>query len=84
MWKTHEDNEMKIDTGIPLPSDLRGKTKYRFAEMKVNDSAFFTGVSGRFACDSAPYQAATVFGKKNNMKFIGRKEGDGVRIWRIA
>ena len=33
--------EVKIDKGIPLPSDIRNELKYPFNEMDIGDSIFF-------------------------------------------
>lgn len=66
---------VKIDKGIPVPTETRVRaSKYPLAEMEVGDS-FFTekdikGMISRFAA------------KHNGKKFVTRKEGDGIRVWR--
>lgn len=72
-------DEFKIEKNIPPPS--RGgpgrKHKYPFREMEVGDSFFYRGLRGTIV------SCANYFGKRNNAKFVTRKENDGFRIWRI-
>ena len=39
--------EVKIDKGIPLPTDMRNELKYPFDKLEVGDSIFFTLSEGR-------------------------------------
>tara|TARA_R110002124_G_C8775429_1_gene500319 strand:+ start:652 stop:864 length:213 start_codon:yes stop_codon:yes gene_type:complete len=68
---------MKIETDIPLPVATRSR-KYPFLEMSVGDSIFFDGekVNGRV------YRAAMSTGRRNNQKYVARREDSGLRIWR--
>lgn len=71
---------MKIDKGIPIPKG-RNSSKYDWNEMEVGDSTFFDNEpkgAKALACS-----AAAQYGYKHGMKFRNRKEGNGVRIWRI-
>lgn len=82
---------LKIERGIPLPTDTRGDTKYPiFSEMHVGDSVFFsldeednaTRLKNRIA------QATRSYGKKQTPEkhFIIRyrleDELSGIRVWR--
>lgn len=69
----------KIEKNIEISSRVRGVIKYPFAQMDVGDSF------------SAPHTAAAniraaafSFGKRSGFRFSTRKDGDQVRVWRIA
>ncbi len=64
-------NELTSD--VPLP-ESRGK--YQFKNMKIGDSFFSDKLSAR--------TAAMNFQKLHGVKFVSRREGDGIRIWRVA
>ena len=70
---------MQIDKNVPMPNP-RGS--YQWADMEINDSVFFNNEPK--ASQSNPVVAAAVWGRTNNAKFSARKEGNGVRVWRIA
>jgi hypothetical protein len=70
---------MKIEKNVPMPNPRRS---YEWAHMGVNDSVFFKDEPK--ASQSNPVVAAMVWGKRNNAKFSSSKEGNGVRIWRVA
>ena len=62
-----------IEKNVPLPAS-RGK--YPFREMKVGDS---------FVAEEKVRGAAQAFSSRvEGFKFLVRKEGDKVRIWRTA
>lgn len=69
--------EFKIEKGVPVqkPDPGGAPRLYPFAEMEVGDS--FVGPKKAAGATSGA-------SKRFSMKFISRKEGDGVRIWRIA
>jgi hypothetical protein len=71
--------KIKIEKDVPLPRGSRA-TKYPFTHMDVGDSVFFPDekVSGK------AHKAAISCAERNNMKFVARREEDGVRIWRQA
>jgi hypothetical protein len=69
-------DKIKIETGIPIPTNLPGaKMRYPWPAMQVGDSFF------------APEMKSTSIntGKYLPKKFSARKqEGGGVIVWRIA
>lgn len=68
----------KVQKGVPLPLDVRSKSKYPFLAMDVGDS--FLAPKKKISTVSA---AATYIAKKTKMKFITRKDGNGTRVWRV-
>ena len=75
---------MKIDKSIPLPkagASVGRKAEYPWPSMDVGDSVFFDNEPG--GSHSRPVWAAKAWFKSKGMKVSIRKEGDGVRIWRI-
>lgn len=68
---------MKIDKGVVMPTARGGVRKYHFAEMSVGDSFFVEINQHTISC------AAGAYGKNHKMKFATRREGKGVRVWRI-
>jgi hypothetical protein len=70
---------MKIDKNVPMTNQRRS---YQWGDMEINDSVFFKDEPK--ASQSNPVVAAMVWGKRNNAKFSSSKEGNGVRIWRVA
>ena len=70
-------NEMYfIEKGIVVPK--RWGSKYPFEEMEVGDSFFAKANSGSLLTMAKYF----IKKNKNDWKFVSRKEGDGVRIWR--
>lgn len=74
-------SEFKIEKGIPQPARSGGRySKYPFREMKVGDS-FLAETSDASVIRSN----VAVFSRRNpGYKFSTRKEGTGIRVWRIA
>ena len=76
----------KVEKGVALPDRVE-QSKYPFAEMEVGDS-FLTGASDlqvdRDSVGSRAFAASWRYGRKHNMKFASRREGEFFRIWRIA
>jgi hypothetical protein len=68
---------MQIETDVPLPKFARS-TKYPFSHMAVNESVFFVGedINGK------AYRAALTCGARHDKRFVARREGKGIRIWR--
>lgn len=68
----------EIETGIPVP-DRTGQAKWPFRDMGVGDSVLFDdpllAAKAQVRCH--------VYGAKVNKKFATRKEGAGIRVWRI-
>jgi len=67
---------VELDKGVPLPV---ARKKYPYAVMEVGDS-FFVAEGGIQNVCNQNYR----MGKKLGMSFIARKEGDGVRVWRVT
>ena len=72
-------SEFKIEKGVPIPLKKSRLTKYPWKEMKVGNS-FFVAAStpGRISSVCAS-RAKTHPGEC----YATRKEGDGVRVWRV-
>ena len=70
--------KFKIEKNIPVPKNLSLKGLYPFPAMEVGDS-FIVPVG----CVPAVRGAATVYGKRHNVKFTCRKTSNGGRVWRI-
>ena len=68
---------MKIDKGVPLPKKRIPNGSYPFKEMAIGDSFMVTDglASARVL--------AIHYGRRHGVKFTSRKEGDGLRVWRI-
>lgn len=71
---------VEIEKNVPMPKETNtGVPKYPFARMELGDS-IFTEKTGSRLVRSAAYS----FGKYHGWRFASRKEGEGLRIWRIA
>jgi hypothetical protein len=69
----------EIQSGIPIPAG-RNNNKYPFRAMRIGDSFFAAGIK-----QSGISSVLYAFSKRNpEFRFTVRKEGDGVRVWRIA
>ena len=76
---------MKIDKRIPITEPKPGaKTKYPFKHMNVGDSFFIEPYSS--VLQKNVLNAASMFAKYNGTKhkFSTRKEGNGLRVWRVV
>ena len=69
-------SEMNVEKGVPVPGE---KKRYPYGVMDEGDSFFVEGGKLQVVCN-ANYRA----GKRLGRKFVARKEGDGVRVWRIG
>tara|TARA_R110000868_G_C10549144_1_gene735727 strand:- start:287 stop:499 length:213 start_codon:yes stop_codon:yes gene_type:complete len=68
---------IKIDKGVPIPSRVATlKAIYPWSTMDVGDSFYVE--------DASVGNRTSDVGSRIGRKFISRKEGDGVRIWRTA
>lgn len=67
---------MNVEKGVPLPE---GKRRYPYKVMEVGDSFLVEGSSLQVVCN-ANYRA----GKKLGKRFIARKDGEGIRVWRMG
>lgn len=72
---------MEIEKNIVPPEVARFSPVW--GEMEVGDSvkAPLNGATSTSECNA--YQSAWQYGKRHGMRFTGRVEGDGVRIWRV-
>ena len=68
---------MDIETDVPVPASTRSR-KYPFLDMAVGDSVVFDNqkVNGK------AYRAAMSTGTRHGMRFVARREGEALRIWR--
>ena len=64
-----------ITKGVPIPAPVRNK--YPFDALFVGDSFFVPNTK----IENLPIKKAA---RRTGFKFTGRKEGTGVRVWRIA
>ena len=71
---------MKIENDVPMPKTTR-PTKYPFRDMNVGESVFFDNEPK--GSQSNPAISAHMLSKRTDFKFATRKEGNGVRIWRV-
>jgi len=73
---------IKIEKDVPIHgggnAGNRNPEKYPFREMEVGDS-FFIAENPK-----AVQSSAYVAGKRLGRRFITRREGDGVRVWRVS
>ena len=69
---------ISIESSVPIPED-RVVRRYPHGEMEVGDSFFIKDV-GLQVVLNANWRA----GKRLQRKFIARKDGEGVRVWRTA
>ena len=68
---------IEIEKDIPLPAQKKRNT-YPYKAMDIGESFLVNDGKMQIVCN-ANYRAS----KAMNMKFIARKEGNGVRVWRI-
>jgi hypothetical protein len=67
-----KETEGTVVSNVPVPERY---TRYPFHQMKVGDSFY----SSSSTVTSAAFRHGTLY----NKKFTVRKEGDGLRVWRI-
>ena len=83
-------NEVKIDKGIPLPTDMRNELEYPFDKMDVGDSIFFPlgEQDNAQRMKNRLSQATRTYGKKQEpeqhfvIRYRLENEISGVRVWR--
>lgn len=69
---------ISVERGIAMPSE-KVVRKYPHEDMEVGDSFFLVGVSTQVVLN-ANWRAA----KRLGWRFTARKEGDGIRVWRVG
>jgi hypothetical protein len=67
---------VEISQDVPLP---KPHFRYPYGAMQVGDSFLVPGGKLQIVCN-ANYRA----GKRLGRRFTARKDGDGVRVWRLA
>lgn len=67
----------QIEANVPIP-EPRKRHAYPYAELQVGESFWVTGIKMQSLCNLNLRQS-----KALGRKFVCRKEGDGVRIWRV-
>ena len=77
---------MNIDKGVKIPKCCNGfstgkgrPAKYPYRDMEIGDSVFIPNQKLKAGAYASAMKHGRVYGKK----FIGRTEGDGLRIWRV-
>jgi len=68
-----------VEEGIPIPYLTSRSTKWPFAHMEPGQSAHFENEDS----GGRPYKAAMAVGLRRGWKFVARREGSGIRIWRV-
>lgn len=68
----------EIEANVPLPEE-KSKHNYPYEQLQVGESFLVPGGNMNLLCN---YNNTR--GKKLGMKFVCRKEGDGVRVWRVG
>ena len=74
---------IKIETGIPVPSNITRKSKYPFKEMKIGESFFLTDKTDPEKARKKVSAAATMFCREKACKFKTQTFETGVRVWRV-
>lgn len=70
----------EVTDSVPHPNGgTKGVRKYPFDRMEVGQSFYVFPEPG-----TTPSIAAYQYARRHGKKFSCRREGDGVRIWRIA
>ena len=74
----YKENSMsiEIDKNIPIPPEKK-RNVYPYKVMEVGESFFVPTGKLQIVCN-ANYRT----GKQLGRKFIARKDGEGVRVWR--
>ena len=67
----------EITKDVPVPQPIK-RHNYPYRDLQVGESFWVAGISMQSLCNSNRRQS-----KALDRKFICRKEGDGVRVWRV-
>ena len=81
--KQHMRLVVKIDNDKPIPANINAggaPRKYPFRGMAPGESVFFENTSS----GGREYMAAKAAQNNLGWKFCARKEGNGIRIWRVS
>ena len=71
-----EDMGVIIDDAVPMP-EVRVARRYPYEDMGVGQSFYVEGVQMQVVLNGN-WRA----GKRLGRKYIARREGDGIRVWR--
>lgn len=69
---------IRVEKGVALPLE-KVVRKYPHEDMEVGDSFFLVGIQMQVVLN-ANWRA----GKRLGRRFTARKEGEGIRVWRVA
>jgi len=72
-------SDFKIEKGIPVKV-AGSSSKYPFKDMDIGDSFIIKNISSRATLSSS----IRSFSLKTGKTFITRRDGDGIRVWRIS
>ena len=67
----------EIAKDVPIPSPIK-KHNYPYELLQVGESFWVAGIKMQALCNANLRQS-----KRLNRKFVCRREGDGVRVWRV-
>lgn len=78
------EQTLPVDKDIPIPQAYKTRPdKYPFAQLEVGDSFFIENANKRFSI----YANVRHFNERRKLheqiKVCQRREGNGVRIWRV-
>jgi len=68
----------EISKDVPIPQPMR-RHNYPYKELQVGESFYVEGVRMQILCNANLRQS-----KLLDRKFVCRKEGEGIRVWRVA
>ncbi len=68
----------KISKDVPVPPPIR-RMNYPYEQLQVGESFWVEGVTMQSLCNANRRQS-----KRLSRKFVCRREGKGVRVWRVA
>lgn len=68
----------KISKDVPVPPPIR-RMNYPYEQLQVGESFWVEGVTMQSLCNANRRQS-----KRLSRKFVCRREGEGVRVWRVA
>ena len=68
---------MEIEKDVPLPASVE-KNSYPYRNMEIGDSFYVEGIKLNTMLNTN-----WRWSRKLDRNFIARKEGDGIRVWRV-
>lgn len=78
------EQTLPVDKNIPIPESYKTRPdKFPFAQLQIGDSFFIENVSKRFSIYANLRHFNERNQKSNQIRVVQRREGNGVRIWRI-